>query len=180
MWPANRFFFYFGPRAQTVAHYWCRQTYVATHQKQLQIRDYRLPFFGPCAWFIWECSSFCSTSVIFFPRTCLFRVPSLPLISANIAKTLTVFEVTWSELKWSEVKWCDDLGWNVCIIIDLYLCSCMQVLCSTFCRYYLILFVILWSVDLFWCVYRTSNTVYYRNQKMHYIYIYIVTIFYIS
>lgn len=46
MWPAN-IFFYLGPGAQTVALYWCRQTYVAAHQKQLQIRDYRLPFLVP-------------------------------------------------------------------------------------------------------------------------------------
>jgi len=23
------------------------------------------------------------------------------------------------------VKWSDDAGWNVCIFIDLYLCSCL-------------------------------------------------------
>ena len=143
--PQIDFFFYFGPRAQTVAHYWCRQTYVATHQKQLQIRDYRLPFFGPCPWFIWECSSFCSTSVIFFPRTCLFRVPSLPLISANIAKTLTVFEVKWSELKWSEVKWCDVmiLG-EMCVLSLIYIYVVV-------CRFCAVLFVvIIWFYLLFY------------------------------
>jgi len=44
-------------------------------------------------------------------------------------------EVQWSEVKWSEVKWSevkelkrrDDLVRNVCIIIDLKLCSCMYV-----------------------------------------------------
>jgi hypothetical protein len=28
-------------------------------------------------------------------------------------------------IKCSKVKWNNDLGWSVCIIIDLYLCSCM-------------------------------------------------------
>lgn len=41
------FFMYLCPRAQTVVLYWCRQTYVEAHQKQLHIRDYRLPFLVP-------------------------------------------------------------------------------------------------------------------------------------
>ena len=52
MWPANIYiyiylFIYLCPRAQTVALYSCRQTYVAAHQKQLQIREYSLPFLVP-------------------------------------------------------------------------------------------------------------------------------------
>ena len=36
----------------------------------------------------------------------------------------------------------NDIGWNVCIIIDIRLCSWMYVLCSTLCRYYVFLFII--------------------------------------
>ena len=47
-------------------------------------------------------------------------------------------------VKWSEVKW--RFRWNVCIIFYLQLCNCMYVLCSTLCHYYLLLFVILFTV----------------------------------
>ena len=52
----------------------------------------------------------------------------------NVQKWREVKNGEWSVVKSSEVKW-----W---IIIDLQLCSCMYVLCSTLCHYYLLIFVI--------------------------------------
>jgi len=51
------------------------------------------------------------------------------------------WEFECSEVKCSEGKWSEDLWWNVCIIIDLQLCSFTYVLCSTLCHYDLLLFV---------------------------------------
>ena len=37
------------------------------------------------------------------------------------------------EVQWSKVKWSEDLWWNVCYVIDVYLCSCICVLCGMLC-----------------------------------------------
>jgi hypothetical protein len=76
-------------------------------------------------------------------------------------------EVKRSEVKWNEVKW--DLGWNMCIIIDLQFWSCMYV-CAVRCViiicffwlfsnfdlfffFFFFMFVFLFCMFVFYCVY---------------------------
>jgi hypothetical protein len=59
----------------------------------------------------------------------------------------------WREAKnweWSDVKWSEELRWNVCIIIRLYLCSCMQVLCAMLSHYYLPCYFVITGLMFFY------------------------------
>jgi hypothetical protein len=59
-------------------------------------------------------------------------------------------EVKCGVVKWSEVMWSEDLWWNVCIIIDLQLCNCIQILCSTL---YWLLFASLCYFPITWLMF---------------------------
>ena len=49
----------------------------------------------------------------------------------NIQKCRDVKNGEWSVVQCSEAEWSEDLRWNVCIIIDLHLWSCVLVLYGT-------------------------------------------------
>ena len=89
-------------------------------------------FLGPDWTHIYPCNKLSAVNIIFrYSHIVIISEDKCRVFEAwwrNVQKCRDVKNGKWtvvrrSEVKWSEVKWNDYLGWNVCIIIYLYLCS---------------------------------------------------------
>jgi hypothetical protein len=63
-------------------------------------------------------------------------------VICHARRTTEMYVDFWRENQKERDQLEDDLGCSLCMVIDLYLVSCMWVLCSTLYHYHLLLFVI--------------------------------------